>query len=230
MIEIGGGLEIQISPMIRENTNEVAIVHTRSFKGFFLTFLGPRFLNELYGSIVQDPHGIAYVAERDNTILGFVAGSACPTDLYRNMIRQRFLPFAWASLFGVIQKPSILPRLLRAFRKTSEENPVENSGMLMSIGVLPEAQGQGIGKKLVHAFLSDARQRGLDYVLLNTDADENFSTNEFYRKLGFLIHTTFTTPEGRRMHEYIISLSSSVPTRFTVRTRSEFVEGRDFMI
>ena len=223
-------MEIQIRPMKDEDTNEVATVHTRSFQGFFLTFLGRRFLNELYAAIVQDPYGIAYVAEGKNGILGFVAGSASPTDLYRNMLRQRFLRFAWASMYGLIQKPTILPRLLRAFRKPSEGNPVENSGTLMSIGVLPETQGSGIGKKLVHVFLSNARQRGLDYILLTTDADDNFATNEFYRKLGFWIHNTFTTPEGRRMNEYIISLDSSAPAHIAVRNRGGNYQGRDFTI
>ena len=76
----------------------------------------------------------------------------------------------------------------------------------MSIAVLPEAQGKGIGQALVWAFLEEAAQRGLRQVDLTTDRDDNETTNRFYQNMGFVCERTFVTPEGRAMNEYVIGL------------------------
>ena len=68
---------------------------------------------------------------------------------------------------------------------------------LYSIGVLPSLQGTGAGRKLVAAFLEEARSRGCGRVFLTTDRDGNDAVNEFYRKMGFRVEREYTTPEGR---------------------------------
>ena len=88
----------------------------------------------------------------------------------------------------------------------SQADPGEGCATLMSIAVLPEAQGHGAGKALVCAFLEEAARRGSKHVNLTTDRDSNDSTNRFYQKLGFRLHRTYTTPEGRAMNEYRIDL------------------------
>ena len=77
----------------------------------------------------------------------------------------------------------------------------------MSIAVEPTYQGQGIGKELVRAFLEEAKMRGLKYVNLTTDAVDNERVNHFYQKLGFQVHRSCVTPEGRKMNEYIFRLA-----------------------
>jgi len=87
------------------------------------------------------------------------------------------------------------------------QNPVgkEVAG-LFSIGVSPELQGTGAGKKLVQAFLEDARERGCKKVFLTTDRDDNDVVNAFYQRIGFAVERQYITPEGRRMNEYWIGL------------------------
>jgi len=77
----------------------------------------------------------------------------------------------------------------------------------MSIAVLPERQGQGIGQALVRAFLSEAARRGLNKVNLTTDRVANDAANVFYQRLGFVCRRHFVTPEGRQMNEYVIDLA-----------------------
>jgi ribosomal protein S18 acetylase RimI-like enzyme len=77
---------------------------------------------------------------------------------------------------------------------------------LFSIGVSPELQGTGAGKKLVLAFLGEAKLRGCRKVFLTTDRDGNDTVNAFYRKMGFRVEREYATPEGRRMNEYWIGL------------------------
>jgi ribosomal protein S18 acetylase RimI-like enzyme len=88
----------------------------------------------------------------------------------------------------------------------SQELPGESCGTLMSIAVLPEAQGRGIGKDLTVAFLEEARRRGLAMVSLTTDRDGNEGVNRFYVNLGFQCTRSTVTPEGRTMNEYVLHL------------------------
>lgn len=78
----------------------------------------------------------------------------------------------------------------------------------MSIAVCPKAQGMGIGRLLVGVFLLECRRRGLEGVSLTTDAVENDSVNEFYRRMGFSLGRSFATAQGRPMNEYEIRLGA----------------------
>jgi ribosomal protein S18 acetylase RimI-like enzyme len=79
----------------------------------------------------------------------------------------------------------------------------------MSIAVLPEWQGKGIGRSLLNAFLDAANQAGCSWVKLTTDRENNASVNAFYINAGFTVRRSFSTPEGRLMNEYIIALEDA---------------------
>ena len=186
---------------------KVVAVHLRSFPGFFLTQLGPRFLVCLYEEILRDPTGIALVYKEQGLVRGFVAGTSEPKGFYRRLLARRWYRFALASVVPVLKRPAIVPRLLRAFGRASEESGGRWSGLLMSIAVDPKAQAAGIGTSLVHAFLAECRARGLESVHLTTDRSGNDCVNRFYLRLGFTIARVITTPQGRVMNEYRIELS-----------------------
>ena len=192
--------------MATADVSAVVQVHLDSFRGFFLTFLGPAFLRELYVATLADSSGIGFVAEDGKGICGFVTGTAQPSGFYRRLLRRRWWRFALAAVLPVLKRPSIITRLLRAFSMPEQATQQEGRGTLMSIAVLPETQGNGIGQALVRAFLEAAAQRGLRQVDLTTDRDGNEATNRFYQNLGFVCERTFVTPEGRAMNEYVISL------------------------
>ncbi len=179
-------------------------IHLLSFRNFFLTFLGPAFLRELYGAIVADPSGIGCVAWSEGRVSGFAIGTSHSAGLYARLLRRRWWRFGLAALPAFIRRPSILPRLLRAFSMPGQEPSGENNGTLMSIAVHPAFQGQGVGAQLVGAFLQEAAVRGLDGVDLTTDALENEPANRFYQGLGFGLKRSYVTPEGRKMNEYLI--------------------------
>lgn len=113
-------------------------------------------------------------------------------------------PLSRLRLFCAIRES--FPRLLRAIKKPKLERAAGNEGTLMSIAVLPEKQGQGIGQALVQAFLAEAIRRDLSKVNLTTDKVDNDAVNLFYQRLGFVCARHFTTPEGRPMNEYEIAL------------------------
>jgi GNAT superfamily N-acetyltransferase len=185
----------------------IVSIHLNSFQGFFLTFLGPNFLRVLYQSISEDPSGIGFIAEDPGGTGAFVMGTTQPSGLYERLLRKHWWQFGWAALPALVKKPGILPRLLRAFAMPGQELPTPKCGNLMSIAVDPSFQGRGLGKQLVIAFLTEAARRGCTHVNLTTDALGNEPTNAFYQKMGFELYRTYTTPEGRRMNDYLIALS-----------------------
>ena len=166
-----------------DDIETVVKVHLCSFRGFFLSFLGPAFLRELYLAIIGDGSGIAWVFQSGEDIIGFVAGTSQPADFYHRLLRQRWWRFGLAAIPAMFRNPLIVPRLLRTFRKPQESASQPDTGTLMSIAVLPESQRQGVSQVLVGAFLEEAKQRDLKQVNLTTDRDNINPVNHIYRKL-----------------------------------------------
>jgi ribosomal protein S18 acetylase RimI-like enzyme len=196
-----------IRQMRKDDVANVVRVHLAGFQGFFLAFLGPAFLRELYKGTVVDPSGIGFVAENEEgKVCGFVTGTSEPSGFYRRLLIKRWWRFTLASVLPVLKRPSIIPRLLRALSMPEKTKKQDGRGTLMSIATLPEMKGKGLGKALVNAFIKDAACRGLKQVDLLSDSDNNDDVNAFYKGLGFKCERQFTTPEGRAMNEYVIAL------------------------
>ena len=197
--------------MLREIKNEdvsqVVTVHLASFPGFFLSSLGPKFLGHFYRGVVDASEGIAFVYLNEAQLpAGFVAGTANPQGFYKRLLKRDWLKFSFASVGTLLRNPGAVKRIARGLLHPGQ-NPVgDDVAGLFSIGVLPELQGTGAGKKLVQAFLDEAAKRGCKRVFLTTDRDDNEPVNHFYEKLGFVVEREYTTPEGRNMNEYWITL------------------------
>ncbi len=196
-----------IRDMRSEDIEAVVGIHLESFPGFFLSFLGPKFLRLLYEGIMTHPQGLVLVAESDPGVDGFVAGVTDQSNFYRRLIRERAHLFAWASLRAVVRRPRIIPRLFRAIRQSRRSEESAAKASLMSIAVRPGASGKGTGKDLVAAFSAAMSKRGIGAYGLTTDRDANDRVNLFYRRLGFRLARTFVTPEGRAMNEYVMDLT-----------------------
>lgn len=197
-----------IRSMNMDDVSQVVSVHLSSFPGFFLSFLGPRFLSLYYSGIVKAPEGISLVCLNTEGIpSGFVAGSTNPRGFYSRLLKRDWIKFGLASVGPIIKKPVAFKRIVRAFLHPAGNPPGNDVAGLFSIGVLPELQGTGAGKQLVLAFLNETRSRGCNRVFLTTDRDNNDTVNAFYEKLGFLVERQYDTPEGRRMNEYWIDLN-----------------------
>lgn len=209
--DLPGMMPTRIRQMALMDVVPVTQIHVKSFPNFFLTFLGPAFLRNLYSAILHDPDGIGYVATQNVEILGFVAGTAQPAGFYRRLLRRRWWHFAWSALPSAVRHPAIIPRLLRAFSMSAQVTQHAGRGTLMSIAVLPACHGSGIGQLLVSAFLDEAVRRGLQQVDLTTDRDNNEPANRFYQRMGFVCERSFVTPEGRAMNEYVMDLSKRTP-------------------
>jgi ribosomal protein S18 acetylase RimI-like enzyme len=195
-----------LRPMCEKDLPAVVRVHLGSFTDFFLSSLGPVFLRELYAGTITDPSGIAIVADVKHAIGGFVTGTTAPAGFFKRLLRERWWRFAIACIMPTIRRPWIVLRLMRALNMHTKSRGGLARGVLLSLAVSPEAQGKGIGRALVKAFLKEAALRGVQRVELTTDATGNTPVNRFYRDLGFNHKRRFTTPEGRQMNAYTIDI------------------------
>jgi len=195
-----------IARLDKHHIDSVIAVHLAGFEGFFLSFLGPRFLRLYYEGIVDYPDGAGYVYLEGGRVVGFVCGVVGPSRFYRYLIRTRWWRFAMAALGATLRRPSIIPRLFRALSYPGQTPNCEDTATLTSIAVEPAMRGHGIGTKLITTFLEDMRARGVKRVDLTTDRHGNDQANAFYERQGFRCERTLITPEGREMNEYVTSL------------------------
>jgi colanic acid biosynthesis glycosyl transferase WcaI len=192
-----------LRPMNARDVSAVVDIHLAAFPSFFLTALGPRFLRLYYQSIL-DFRQIGLVAEVAGRPIGFVTGIDNASGFYRNLLLQRGVRFAMEAGIASIRIPSAIPRLLRALTKRSPtELDQTPSVTLTSIAVLPEWRPSGAGRLLEEAFVSEARARGIKRVRLETDAEDNDRVLAFYRKCGYELRRSYSTPDCRRMHEFV---------------------------
>lgn len=180
----------------------IVAIHLATFRGFFLSFLGGRFLNHLYEEMITDAGGVVVVAEADGEVAGFAAGVTDQRLFFRRLLEERKWAFARAALGALLRRPGIAPRLLRALRKDRDVAP-SAAASLMSIGVYPRALGVGMGRGLIRAFDAVMNERGVGRYCLTTDAVENDAVNRFYERCGFERARQFRTREGRLMNEYV---------------------------
>lgn len=205
-------MPFHVEPLAPHHVDTVVAVHLRAFPGFFLTFLGPRFLREFYGSFLADPTGIAFVAVDDPTgdVLGSVVGPMVPAGYFKRLLKRRWWAFCLASAAAMLKRPSVVRRLFRAVFYRGESPPGGARALLSSISVAPEAQGRGVGRALVDAFVCEVRRRGGRGCFLTSDAQGNEAVNRFYAVCGWRLESTFTRPDGRTMNRYVLDFPDAV--------------------
>lgn len=203
-----GGDKHTIRKMHNQDVKEVVKIHLQSFPGFFLSFLGARFLFLFYSAVCATSECISFVyLSSDSKPEGFVVGAINPQGFFSELLRRDWFKFGLASLGAICKKPSIIKRIIRALHLPSENPKGNGIAGLFSIGVLPKLQGTGVGKELIEAFLNEAKRLRCKRVFLTTDRDNNEIINTFYSGLRFKVERQFETPEGRRMNEYWIDVS-----------------------
>ena len=191
-----------IRPMKLADVESVVGIHLSSFAGFFLSFMGSRFLKEFYKATLLDESGLALVSTHADGIAGFAVGTIEPVGFYRRTILNNWNLFLVASFIPVLKKPQTMLRLARRLIMTSHSSYAENEALLLSIAVHPSKQGQGLGKQLIECFSAEAGRRGATSISLTTDKLNNDATNQFYIRSGFSCAKSFITTEGRQMNEY----------------------------
>lgn len=197
----------QIRGMLKSDVAEVVDIHLRSFQGFFLSFLGPSFLKQYYGNMVDSPFGIALVICRQDKVVGFACGSDRMSGFYRDLIRTKWLQLSLAALPATLRRPSTAVRLLRAtVTRPGQASGQKSPGELSSIAIHPDWEAGGLGRALLAAYMQEMKAQGATELALSTDRDDNERVNAFYLHSGFSLAGVDRTPEGRWLNKYSIKL------------------------
>lgn len=189
-----------------DDVADIVRIHREAFPGFFLTSLGPRFLELMYREYMRHPCGIVLVAcdASEAAVCGFVAGTTDPATFFRSLRQTRKWQFAWAAVPALLMRPWVVAERMWAALFYSGERPMEleRSALLSSLGVTPESLGRGFGRLLVEAFCDAVRSRGGTSCYLTTDAARNDRVNRFYERCGMRRVASFRRPRGRDMNVY----------------------------
>ena len=186
----------------KELINEIVSIHLNTFTGFFLTFMGRGFLNQMYRSYCDHDESGLLVAEEDRKAVGFLAYSGNFSGLYKFMIKTRLIPFGWYSVGAFFRRPSAFMHIIKAFLKPSEVKREEKYVELSSIGVDPTIKSKGVGSLLIDELKKIVDFNKFAYITLETDAVNNDGAIHFYEKNGFVRERMYETDEGRKMFEY----------------------------
>ena len=186
----------------KELINDIVSIHLNTFTGFFLTFMGRGFLNQMYRSYCDHDESGLLVAEDDGKAIGFLAYSGNFSGLYKYMIKTRLIPFGWYSVGAFFRRPSAFMHIIKAFLKPSEVKREEKYVELSSIGVDPTIKSKGVGSLLVDELKKIVDFNKFAYITLETDAVNNDGAIHFYEKNGFVRERMYETDEGRKMYEY----------------------------
>ncbi len=208
---------LEIVEAVDEDLPGVVEVHLRSFPGFFLSRLGPRFLRAYYKEVLHYEHAHFFVAKRSGCLVGFVTGFYDPTSFYTKISRHA-LHFFVPLIIGIATSPSILFLVIRKVtnfflqlqsKKKRVDKDFQRRVELSSLAVCPTVQGEGIGGELVHMFIRSCYIHSPVIIYLTTDAADNKAVNRFYAKLGFRNKKKIKLELGRAMNTYELFISEA---------------------
>jgi ribosomal protein S18 acetylase RimI-like enzyme len=177
------------------DTNQIAELHIKSFRSFFLTSLGKRFLKIFYKSIINHGNGIAIGIFDGDELMAFAVGTQVKSGFYSDLIKRNFLRMSLAAFPSLLGNPSKGVKLIRSILvQDTTETEILNSASLLSICVDPARGGGGIGKNILCAF-EDAAFAKSNIISLTTDAIDNDYVNSFYKKNNYKLANTFNKGE-----------------------------------
>ena len=174
----------------------MAKCHIKSFPGRFMTEMGYHWLCALYRFFIKHHRGISRVAvDADGQVIGLAVGG-------NSHIREEFLSSAlyryphlllWKFLNKRLVRRELLQELARKLLRKNAATLSKNtkvpsgkvrSGNLLSICVLPECEGTGVGEKLTESFQLACKAEGYQRLTLSV-LTQNSRAIAFYEKHGW---------------------------------------------
>ena len=174
----------------------MAQCHIKSFPGRFMTEMGYHWLCALYLFFIKHRGGICrVVVDADGKVIGLAVGG-------NPHVREEFLSTAlyrhphllfWKFLSNRLVRRVLLQELSRKLKqkraapqsgKTTVPSNRIRSGNLLSICVLPECEGTGVGRRLIESFQNTCKAEGYNRLTLSV-LKQNSRAVAFYTKNGW---------------------------------------------
>ena len=179
-----------IVEMTKAHAPAVAKLHRNSIKIGLIARLGQRFCETLYWAAANSPYSFVLVYEDEqHQPLGFICCATNTSKMYKNVILRHFFPLLLSAMVQLF-RPLVIRQILSAIKrpktfKTRDFSELElPEAEIFSVAVRPDAQGKGIGTKLIQAAFARFRNLGHDKVRAWTIIEKKQAT-AFYQKRGF---------------------------------------------
>jgi len=176
--------QIEFKSLQPVHSHHVAKLHIEGIPTGFISSLGIEFLTCLYEAIAQSKSSFGFVAEEENSILGFVAFTSNLNKLYKSVVLKKGWLFALllaSRMFSLQQIKKVFETLFYPSRVKKMDLP---SAELLSIVIAPQSQGKGLGGQLLQKGLAECAKRKLDKVKVLVSVN-NEPANKLYLKCGF---------------------------------------------
>ncbi|MEM6428712.1 MAG: GNAT family N-acetyltransferase [Deinococcota bacterium] len=149
----------------------------------------PNILGHMYvGPYVTLEPSLAFVLEDTSGVCGYVLGALTSLSFYERM-RTQWLPRIQAQVPNPAGDPAMWTHTEHLYHqvhhpKETLPEPLHAYPSHLHIDLLPRAQRQGNGSKMMAVLLDELKAQGSQAVHLGMDPD-NERALRFYRKLGF---------------------------------------------
>lgn len=198
-------------------------IHARELPDGFFARLGPRFLRRYHQSFVDSPLADVLVAGNGIEPTAMLVGTYDNAAHYQWVARHRSWLLALAGVVALLGRPRLAAEFLRTrvgryaravgrflgrrwggTEPTTSASPPRRVAVLTHVAVDAAAQGSGLGRDLVRAFVQRARSAGADEIRLITSADG--PGPGFYRSLGWQRLRARRAADGTVVDEFVLSL------------------------
>jgi ribosomal protein S18 acetylase RimI-like enzyme len=188
---------VEFSHLTSEDLKRLAVLH-HAVMHTLLSDLGLPLVLRYYQIAQADPKVIGLCAiSPTGTALGWAMGSPHP-DRINAQLRSPLTWFVLQMLRVMFTRPAVLWQLASSVLSGSKQDAIRNGAIeLTYIGVSSAQRGQGLGKKLLHAFIEASRLNGYRSVVLSVEK-ENLPAIQLYANAGFRIVKTFSEGHYQR--------------------------------
>jgi ribosomal protein S18 acetylase RimI-like enzyme len=172
-----------------------AALHAEQISQGFLSMLGPRFLRRLYRRIGRFDDSFLLIADDNTEAAGFIAGATDVRGLYRSFLFHDGIPAALGAAGPVLLGWRRVLDTLGHARADTDGSGAGRGAELLAVAVNPAWQGQGVGRRLVEAFLDMVTTRAGDSAHVVVGAD-NAAAVSLYERCGFVTVEHFELHAG----------------------------------
>lgn len=202
--DIDGLGTVTIRPARPEEARRLAELHTETHPDAFLPRLGLPFLEVLYRAHIEEPVGVALVAEWDGRIIGYTTGLVS-TSRFRRRFARRYAVRAAVAALPRLTRPEVAGRLLDLVRYPEKVADLPEAEWTF-IALDPGVQARGLGSLLGRTVIEALRDRGAEAVKTFV-AVENEPSNRMVRRLGFEQRGEISIHDGAPSNLYTIRLA-----------------------
>lgn len=178
----GEGLYSAIRPMRAQDAPAVAAFHCKGIPTGFLSSLGPKFLEDLYGAIEASSSGFGFVCDLGAPV-GFIACATSTSALYREVLKKTGLRLA-LHVLPRLWRPNVLKHTLETLFYSDDVGDDLPEAEILSIVVTERLRGRGIGKALMQRAVAAMRGRGIEKMKVAVWS-ENHAAQAMYRSCDF---------------------------------------------